>query len=180
LGTGDSGEDASERHHCPDLLGEVFVGPYLYCAPQHAFVLVDEADGCVGYVLGVADTRAFESRLESDWWPPARIRAQECRDPLPADGWLLSRLALPVTAPEEIVELYPAHGHIDLLPIAQGSGWGARMMTVLMDSLADAGAPGMHLEVSPANARALAFYDKLGFAVVATGDDALYLGRRLG
>lgn len=177
LATGDSGADASTLHAYPDLIGEVFVGPYLMFSPEHCYVLVDE-ETC-GYVLGVADTRAFEATLEQEWWPQARERTIGLDAPLPADAWLIDRIAHPVTAPEEVVTDFPAHGHIDLIGRAQGLGFGRQMMSRLMRSLADAGAPGMHLEVSPENARALAFYDRLGFAPIVQTEDAVYLGRLL-
>jgi hypothetical protein len=57
--TGASGEDATAMYRDPSLLGEIYVGPYLRLAPSLALVGEDEA-GVAGYVLGVADTRAFE------------------------------------------------------------------------------------------------------------------------
>ena len=179
LATGDSGADASGQLRHPDLLGEVFVGPYLAYAPEHAFVLVDDHDLPVGYVLGVVDTRAFEATLEADWWPGAVERSTGLADPTPVDRWLIDRIRTPVVAPDDVVARFPAHGHIDLTRPAQGQGWGRRMMTTLMDSLAEAGASGMHLEVGLDNARALGFYDRLGFTRQQEVDDAVYLGRPL-
>ena len=61
---------------------------------------------------------------------------------------------------------WPAHGHIDLLEEARGKGIGSRGMRHLMAKLREAGAPGMHLHVSPNNPGAQAFYRTLGFSVV--------------
>lgn len=177
--TGDSGADASALHHCPDLIGEVFVGPYLRHSTQHAFVLVDDDDVPCGYVLGVADTPDFEATLQSEWWAGARERAKACVDPTPSDAWLLGRLADPVLAPLEVVTRFPAHGHIDLVARAQGQGFGSRLMSTVMASLAQAGAAGMHLEVGKDNSRALAFYGRLGFEPVLTTDESVYVARLL-
>jgi ribosomal protein S18 acetylase RimI-like enzyme len=63
----------------------------------------------------------------------------------------------------EVLHDYPAHGHIDLLETARGRGIGSRGMRHLMARLKAAGAPGMHLQVSPSNMGALKFYETLGF-----------------
>jgi hypothetical protein len=61
VATGNAGADASADHRHPRLIGDVYVGPYLASAHEHAFVLVDHADAPAGYVLGTPDTRMFES-----------------------------------------------------------------------------------------------------------------------
>ena len=79
----------------------------------------------------------------------------------------------------EPYELYPAHLHIDLLPRAQGRGWGRRMMDHLLAALRSKGSPGVHLGVGQINERAVGFYRKLGFEELARVRDVLYLGLRL-
>lgn len=177
VATGDSGADATALHRYPDLIGEVYVAPYLTFAPDHAFALAD--DTLCGYALGVADTRAFEATIRHDWWPQVLSRTAGLTDPTEADRGLLDQIASPSEAPAEVVARYPAHGHIDLLERAQGRGNGRVMMSRLMRSLADAGAPGMHLGVSPHNARALSFYARLGFEPVLRTPDTIYVGRML-
>ena len=48
LRTGADGDDATDRHRDPRLLGEVYVGPYLVLEPALAFVVADDA-GAVGF-----------------------------------------------------------------------------------------------------------------------------------
>jgi len=62
----------------------------------------------------------------------------------------------------EALHAWPAHGHIDRLQEAGGMGIGSRGMGIgsrgmrhLMSKLRKAGAPGMHLQVSPKNRGAL-------------------------
>jgi ribosomal protein S18 acetylase RimI-like enzyme len=83
-----------------------------------------------------------------------------------------------VYCPEPYAD-YPSHLHIDLLPRAQGHGWGRRMMEHLLGKLRSEGSPGVHLGVGQVNERAVGFYGKLGFAELARVRDVLYLGRRL-
>jgi ribosomal protein S18 acetylase RimI-like enzyme len=161
--TGDAGQDATGLLHHGDLYGLIYAAPYLRYEPECS--LVAEHLGIVaGYALGAPDTAAFEARLEADWWPPLRER-----HPLPGDGTdldrhLVGQLHHPLRTPPEVTDRYPAHLHIDLLPVLQGQGVGRRMIDMLLTQLAARGATGVHLGVDPRNARAVGFYEHLGFA----------------
>ncbi len=62
-----------------------------------------------------------------------------------------------------VLEEYPAHLHIDLVPAAQGHGWGRRLIDTLREALAADGVPGVHLGYAVSNTDAAAFYRRLGF-----------------
>jgi len=177
--TGDSGVDASGLYRDPSLLGEVYVGPYLRLAPEHALVGVDSA-GVAGYVLGVPDTVAFEAECERTWWPPLRARypLSSYPDDTP-DGRIVRLIHTPPTTSPDVVERYPAHLHIDLLPRIQGQGDGRRLLTALLDGLAATGAPGVHLGVGLSNQRAIGFYRRMGFTEVQTYTHSLVMARTL-
>ena len=112
LMTGDSGRDATALHHNPDLLGHVYVGPYLAGAPDHALVVVDPL-GVAGYCLATPDTRAFEQWAEQHWWPALRDQYPNPGEPR-ADADLIRHIHAPGRAPADVVTLFPAHLHIDL------------------------------------------------------------------
>jgi ribosomal protein S18 acetylase RimI-like enzyme len=174
--TGDSGADATALYQDPRLLGEVYVGPYLRFAPSHALVGVDD-DGVAGYVLGVPDTVAFEAECERSWWPPLRSRYPLEAFPSDSrDGGIVRLIHNPPTASPDVVERYPAHLHIDLLPRLQGQGDGRRLLTALLDGL---GVPGVHLGVSLSNQRAIGFYRRMGFAEVHAYTHSLIMARTL-
>ncbi|WP_225752796.1 N-acetyltransferase [Actinotalea sp. Marseille-Q4924] len=166
LRTGDAGQDATEHYADPQLLGDVYVGPYLALSPELAFVLTDDDDDTVvGYVVGVADTLAFERRCEQEWWPRLRADADRWRD-VPAgspDAELLALVRHPERTPPSIAATWPAHLHIDLLPRAQGRGGGRRLVEHLLAALRVREVPGVMLGVDPGNQRARAFYRHLGF-----------------
>jgi ribosomal protein S18 acetylase RimI-like enzyme len=177
--TGDSGVDASGLYQDPALLGEVYVGPYLRFAPEHALVGVD-GDGVAGYVLGVPDTTAFEAECERSWWPALRARYPLSRFPQESpDGRIVRLIHHPPSTSADVVERYPAHLHIDLLPRLQGQGDGRRLLTALLDGLAADGARGVHLGVSTANQRAIGFYRRMGFTEVETYTHSLVMARTL-
>jgi ribosomal protein S18 acetylase RimI-like enzyme len=176
--TGDNGRDATKLHENPDLLGHVFVGPYLAGAPEHAFVVAD-GGGVAGYVLGAADTVTFAAWAETQWWPALRDQY-----PLPAgsggtpDDELIHHIHAPRFAPDDVVAQYPAHLHIDILPRAQGRGLGRDLMEQLFASLREAGAEAVHLGVGERNENARRFYAHLGFEELDVVPGARFLGKR--
>ncbi len=177
LRTGDSGADASGLYSDPRLLGEVYVGPYLRFEPGFAFV-ADDAGGVAGYVLGALDTTEFEQRCERHWWPELRRRHPLGSAPAgTADAAVVDLIHRPPRARPAVVERYPSHLHIDLLPRAQGRGVGRLLIERLLRALAAAGSPGVHLGVGRDNEKAVGFYRRMGFAEVVDEPNALVMGR---
>ncbi|QAY71012.1 GNAT family N-acetyltransferase [Xylanimonas protaetiae] len=185
--TGAAGGDARGRYSDDSLMPDVYALPYVDLEPTTAFVVVrtddvpvppDDAvlrvpDGVlVGYVIAAPDTVAFVDRWPREWTPgflerhPAPAPAPESGGPgyteaaLWRDGVHPERMLSPGA---EVLTAYPAHLHIDLLPRAQGQGWGRRLVARLCAELADRGVPGVHLSYDAANTDARAFYDRLGF-----------------
>lgn len=177
LQTADAGADGSDLYANPDLLGHIYVGPYLVGQPELAFVIADE-HGVAGYVLGAADTRQFEAWQQRTWWPVLREQYSASPTTL-GDDELIAHIHSPVQAPTAVVDRYPAHLHIDLLPRVQGKGLGRAMMDTLFAALRDRGVRGVHLDVGEENLNAIEFYRHLGFAEIARGTDSIYMGMEL-
>jgi ribosomal protein S18 acetylase RimI-like enzyme len=173
LATGSAGSDASHLYRDPKLVGHIYAAPYGCLCPETAMV-VEDAEGVGGYILGVLDTLGFEERLESEWWP--RLRAIY-PDPLsiqPAD-WTSDEHAChtihhPPRTPRQIAEPYPAHLHIDLVPRLQGRGIGRRLMDSWLALIQSMGARGAHLAVGVFNKRAERFYRAYGLKELANPD----------
>jgi ribosomal protein S18 acetylase RimI-like enzyme len=164
LRTGAAGEDATYLLRDPTLQGHLYAGPYLALAPELAFV-VEDGDGVAGYILGAADTAAFEDRLEREWWPALRRRypAYWTDGGAVLDDLLIALMHSPARTRAELVAAYPSHLHIDLLPRLQGQGWGRRLIDTLVERLCATGSHGLHLGVATANTKAQAFYRVIGF-----------------
>jgi ribosomal protein S18 acetylase RimI-like enzyme len=165
LATGDAGGDAARLYRDPKLVGHIYAAPYAILEPRTAFVAEDEK-GVAGYILGAVDTRAFEALAEERWWPALRPRY---RDPIgaPPSEWspdqrLSYLIHHPWRAPDRIVEPFPSHLHIDLLPRLQGRGLGRRLMDRWLETARARGSTGVHLGVSAANSRAMRFYRAYG------------------
>ena len=176
LGTGDSGADGRALFTLMDIVSDVFVAPYFEFCLEFAWVLENDEGSVCGYVLGCADTPAYETQLRDIWWPRMRAKYAGVSGVTDRDKSYLDFIATPVSAPAVVVAQFPAHGHIDLLPEAQGAGWGTKMMTLMMNALRDAGARGMYLDVSVDNIRAQKFYSTLGFSELQRTEESCYLG----
>jgi ribosomal protein S18 acetylase RimI-like enzyme len=180
--TGAAGLDASAQFRNPDLLGHVFVGPYVVGQPDFALVVVDP-EGVAGYCLAARDTRAFEAWAEASWWPPLRdqypVPVAASPDGVSPDAEIIRLLHSPPRAPDAIVREFPAHVHIDLLARARGHGHGRELIERQLASLRREGARGVHLDVAAGNANAIAFYRHLGFTEVEQHETSILMGMRL-
>jgi ribosomal protein S18 acetylase RimI-like enzyme len=175
--TADAGQDGSSFHRDPDLLGHVYVGPYIARGTGTQLVVVDEA-GTAGYLLSADDTQAFEAWAEEVWWPPLRVR-YPVRDDGSRDAELIRDIHHPPHVPDELVEKFPAHLHIDLEERARGTGLGRVLIDRLLSELRQRGVSGVHLGVDAENANAIGFYEHLGFREVGLEPGTLLMGRRL-
>ena len=178
LRTGDSGQDASHLYRDPDLLGLFFAAPYAVLEPDLCFVLTRQDIPC-GYILGTPDSAAFYARCERKWFPGLRKRypLPEPSDHSP-DAEIIRLFYERHEAAPELAE-YPAHLHIDLLPEAQGQGYGRRLMDTFLARLRAINVPAVHLHVGKRNTRAIGFYERVGFHLIKENRHSLALGQRL-
>jgi ribosomal protein S18 acetylase RimI-like enzyme len=175
--TGDAGSDATRLFRDPDLLGHVYVGPYLARGQGTQLVLVD-ASGAAGYLLSTDDTLAFEAWAEERWWPPLRQRYAFTADDT-ADGELIRHIHSPPRTPAALAREYPAHLHIDLQERARGTGLGRGLIERLLSELRERDVPAVHLGVDGGNTNAIGFYEHLGFRRLDETPDELIMGLRL-
>jgi GNAT superfamily N-acetyltransferase len=160
--TAEVGGDASGLFVSDDLMPDVFARPYLIYQPDLAFV-VDVGDGAEGYILGVADTRAFVEWFRREWVPRLAER-YEHTEPIVTKDDLIRHLGFwpeNMLIPE--VDEYPAHLHIDLLSHLQGKGIGRELVETLVEALRARGVRGLRLTMDGLNVNARQFYDHVGF-----------------
>lgn len=176
--TGDNGTDASHLYSDPDLLGHYYVAPYAVYEPDLCFVLTRYGMPC-GYILGTRDSAAFYARCEQDWLPRLRERyPMPDDDDTSPDARMIRTIYKKYETEEDLID-YPAHLHIDLLPIAQGQGLGHTLMRTFLARLREFEVPAVHLWVSKKNPRAVRFYERAGFQRVIESETAIMFGMRL-
>jgi ribosomal protein S18 acetylase RimI-like enzyme len=185
--TGFLGEDLTGRGLFGDrrLFALVNTEYYLRYESRNAFVAVDEAgEGgnirgrIAGYIIGASDTAAFASGfrrrmrwrialravLVSSWRYPESFRQ--------VLAWARSNAGDSGRFNED----YPAHLHINVLPGYQRLGIGETLMRLFLEGLESQGLRGVHLGTSNRNAKALPFYRKQGFEVLAEQGEPFWTG----
>ncbi len=166
LATGLAGDDASSLYRDPKLMGHIYSAPYAMLQPDLCLVAEDE-EGIAGFVVGAADTSAWESRLEREWWPRLRLQ-YPAPDQARMAEWSHDQRRVfmmhhPTPTPSAVVQSYPCHLHMNLLPRIQGHGTGSRMFASWLSIAAKRGIGPMHVGVNRGNARAVSFWRRVGF-----------------
>ncbi|WP_285043459.1 GNAT family N-acetyltransferase [Plantibacter sp. LMC-P-059a] len=179
--TGDSGADATGHFSTDELLPDVYALPYVDHEPELA-LLVDAGAGPIGYILGTADTAAFDRWFVERWWPTVVGKYEAAASSGAASeqerGIVRSATERIGLAPELLAQ-YPAHLHIDLLPETQGMGLGRRLIDAFCGLLAERGVPGVHLGVGVSNTGAQRFYERTGFTRVDGDPGAVWYAKAL-
>ncbi|MCB2175403.1 MAG: GNAT family N-acetyltransferase [Actinomycetales bacterium] len=168
LRTAASGADATGVLSDDGLWADLFALPYLELEPDLAWV-VDDGSAVQGYLVGTADSARFARRFRELWLPRVAGRYPPGERSTPLETALVAMLHHPEHDLLPELEAYPAHLHIDLLPSAQGHGWGRRLMATFFAELRDRGVGAVHLSMAADNHRALAFYRHLGLRVLDVG-----------
>jgi ribosomal protein S18 acetylase RimI-like enzyme len=176
LQTADSGKDATLIFTDPDLPGHFSVAPYALFEPGLCFVLTNNSKPC-GYILGAKDSLKFYERCEKDWFPKLRERYPMPEpDDTTRDAAIIRRIHTGHVVKDELLA-YPAHLHVDLLPEAQGHGFGRKLMDTFINKLRELKVPALHLEVGKRNPGAIKFYEKMDFKIIAEYEFSISFGK---
>jgi GNAT superfamily N-acetyltransferase len=179
LVTGASGQDASSLHNDPQLIGHIYVAPYVVIEPEHALVAEDEG-GVAGYLVGTLDTDRFAAKLEQRWWPALRDKYRDSTlDLTPADRRRVHGIMTPDTNPPELVARYPAHIHMNLLPRLRGHGVGRALTERWVAGARAAKVKGIHLGAGASNTGGRAFWAKVGFTPLWANERSAWFGMAL-
>jgi len=176
--TAKSGKDATSLYSDPDLVGSYYAAPYAIFEPEVCFVITNSGNPC-GYIIGTKDTEKLIKTCEKNWFPILRERYKR-PDPeeKSADAQIRRLIHEGYNLKSELTD-YPAHLHIDLLPIAQGQGLGRKIMNTFIDNLKKFNTPALHLEVGKTNTNAIKFYQHIGFHIIKEYENSIAFGMQL-
>jgi ribosomal protein S18 acetylase RimI-like enzyme len=148
---------------------------YIALTPETCYVLDDGNGRVVGYCIGTADTTSFAQRWRDVFTPSVDKKlvpapGVSSSDPLMErndikgfrDAVHNAECSMLQSWPK-ILEKYPAHLHIDILPIYQRKGHGTALIDAFLTAIEEAGAKGVHLDMVQHNVTARAFYGRMGF-----------------
>lgn len=166
LATGHEGGDAAHLYKDGRMIGHIYSAPYAVLEPELSLVAEDSGGVC-GFAVGVRDTKEWQERLESEWWPKLRLEYADPSAIPPSTRTADQRRAFAIHHPEQsprhVVELFPAHLHLNLSKRVQGRGIGSLLFSEWMARLSNDGPIAVHAGVNRANTRAIRFWSKQGF-----------------
>jgi GNAT superfamily N-acetyltransferase len=148
---------------------------YVYLTPDTCFVLDDGTGRVVGYCIGTADTTAFAHRWRTVFAPvvdPVLVPSLDVQtnDPLmERDDVKSFRSAIydancsMLRAWPQMLQQYPAHMHMVILPEYQRRGYGTMLIEIFFQIVKSQGANGVHVDTVVHNVIGRLFYSKNGF-----------------
>ncbi|MFX1547889.1 MAG: GNAT family N-acetyltransferase [Promethearchaeota archaeon] len=172
--TGYMGKSAAGRFDDSYLFGLLFCSYYIDYEPENCFVAVDsEKNQVIGYILSSLDSKKQEEQFQKIMIRKIALRAFTYtlwRHPRTFRVlWHFMRTweDEPKTFNEKsLLESYPAHLHIDILPDYHRQGIGTQLVKTLENHLRNHNVKGVHLGTSDRNVKAVQFYQKLKFSVI--------------
>jgi ribosomal protein S18 acetylase RimI-like enzyme len=166
--TGFMGEPAEWMWRDEESFADMFTGYWTDREAECARVAVLDGD-VVGYLLGCMDSRKV--------WNAGKTFAHHAFGRRlilkPGTAGVMWRMVgdgivdslkhrLPATTYYD--ERWPAHLHIDLMPVCRHKGVGESLVKGWFETLRQANVPGCHLQTMAENTRAISFFEKMGFA----------------
>ena len=181
LKTANEGKDATKLFSDPYLVGQYYVAPYVVYPKAICFVTEYE-NIPQGYVVAVPETITYKEWLEEHWLAPLRKQFPQ-NEPFFSEKQTKIINILHDRGYQEFYNglewytNYPAHLHINLLPVIQGQGAGSKLIESLFKELKEQNIAGLHLNIRFTNPSALQFYKKMGFIVIKEHDWGYTLGK---
>lgn len=155
-----AGEDAIADEAVGKAISKTYSTYYIRECTDTCFVLADDNDKAVGYVLCETDYRRFRKAFR-------KVDVPVVYSILRKMGILAWLLPVPYTF---FGIKYPAHLHIDILPEYQNKGYGGILIKTLFEELESKGIKGVMLTADSHNTGAIRFYERLGFKTLVKSE----------
>ena len=123
--------------------------------PEYIFVLANDEDVPVGYIICSADYEKFVRLMQTEYRD--RVLAV-CPEEVGLIDFFLKAL--------EAIQDRPVHFHIDLLPECQRQGWGRKLIATLCDKLAADGYTSLSVCCTNRQSDGYKMYTHLGFTEI--------------
>ena len=133
------------------------------------FVVADESDKAVGYILCEPDYKRYKKIFRKTDVPEIRKLHKKSGN----QAWLFP---IPYCF---FGHKYPAHLHIDILDEYQNQGWGSKLMEALFQELKKSNVKGIMLQANLSNEGAVRFYKRHGFKMLSTLLHTATMGKSL-
>jgi ribosomal protein S18 acetylase RimI-like enzyme len=166
-----AGEQAQTDEMTGEAIAKTYSTYYIRECTDTCFVLADDTDKAVGYILCEPDYKRYSRVFR-------RVDVPEIKKISKKEGRLAFFLPVPCTF---FGKSYPAHMHIDILPEYQNKGYGSMLLNALLKELESRSVKGLMLTAGFDNAGAIRFYKRNGFKTVIKSKtiNAIIMAKRL-
>ncbi|MBN1230330.1 MAG: GNAT family N-acetyltransferase [Anaerolineales bacterium] len=181
--TGKMGESFSEEGEFADktLFCLIFLRYYERYEKRNFFVAIEKKNGrCLGYICGSQETTTQEKDFSRKMFWRIFVRLIFVTSwKFPKSVNTLLRMirewrSVDTTKRDDFYKDYPAHLHINVRPDSQGLGIGKMLMDQFEKHLIENQVPGVHLETTDHNTKAVPFYEKMGFKLIDQHETSLW------
>lgn len=153
-----------------DLVCALYAEYYCDFEPDNIFILANDENQAIGYILCAENYKQYIKTFK-------KHKLKQIKQ-LSKSHYRLQKLSFVMDRINGIN--YPAHLHINILPIAQRGGWGTKLMDSLIEHLKTKGVNGVCLGVGALNEKGINFYIKYGFNKVRTvGNACIIFGLKI-
>ncbi|MEG2396341.1 MAG: GNAT family N-acetyltransferase [Oscillospiraceae bacterium] len=159
-------EHCNSSHKMRENTLNMYCRYYTRAEIENCFVLTDENDNAVGYVLCAIDYDKYKKDFIK----------HELKAIRKIDLGRAISARFEVALQKRYKGKYNAHLHIDILKEYQGCGGGTRLISALLSNLKGKNINGVMLTVGKENKIAIAFYKKQGFKVIKNLGGAIVMG----
>jgi ribosomal protein S18 acetylase RimI-like enzyme len=166
--TGFMGENVDWLWRDRESFCDIFCGYWTDNEPDCASVAVKDSE-VVGYLLGSPDSRKVDNAAKL-MMHHAFGRAMLLSPGTAGVMWrmigdgIVDSIRHNLPPPVYYDERWPAHLHIDLMPVCRGKGIGEALVSAWLDRLRMQNVAGCHLQTMAQNEKAIRFFEKMGFA----------------
>ena len=150
-------------------LARMFSTYYVRECYDNCFVVADESDKAVGYILCEPDYKRYKKIFRKVDVPEIKKLHKKSGQ----QAWLFP---IPYCF---FGHKYPAHLHIDILDEYQNQGVGSKLMEVLFEEIKKRKVKGIMLQANLSNEGAVRFYKRFGFKMLSTKLHTATMGKSL-
>ena len=150
-------------------LARMFSTYYVRECYDTCFVVADESDKAVGYILCEPDYKRYKKIFRKVDVPEIKKLHKKSGQ----QAWLFP---IPYCF---FGHKYPSHLHIDILDEYQNQGLGSKLMEILFEELKKRKVKGIMLQANLSNEGAVRFYKRLGFKMLSTKLHTATMGKSL-
>lgn len=178
-------------HSFPDLIGDIYFGPFITLSPELCFVVEDD-HSVVGFSSAAVDAKDLLRRIQVAWLPEMRAKYPDLAQWNPTDpvtipvhlkDLAISLQRLQLDLPADVLTSHPSQLRMGLSNSVIDHSVSKRLLTCAVAALRANGSSGCHVQLTNRDSSSMELYSRLGFIELKNVskeqlcEDVVYFGR---